>query len=365
MTQEKKFFAPILHDYAGDARKRWRVEYRVAHPDHPAGKRVVAYGNINRTTDVQERYNRANALISKIYTDLKEEKITMLESVIEHSKIEWRYKTIAGYKTVVKYFSKQYPVHEIVTTEQIRRFLVSMKEAGSSNTTIKKYRDALANLYQRAIKLGFTKFNPVSIDIKIKKAPRSLKYFNDTQIMSILQESKERPELYLSILFLFYCFIRPAEQRDMKISWINFEDGYIEIPGEYSKNKKTEKVVIPIQLQYEIEHLKNYPQNFYVLSKTGKPDKQRVGTNYLGNHHRKILKRLKIVGRYALYSWKHTGVVKAVKSGINLKDIQLQLRHHSLDMVNEYLKNLGVLDSDALRFKFPTLGAEIAGVDAA
>ena len=126
MTQEKKFFAPILHDYAGNARKRWRIEYRVAHPDYPNGKRVVVYGNINRTTDVQERYNRANALISKIYTDLREEKITMLESVIEHSKIEWRESTVSAYTTVAKYFSKVQPVHEIVTGVQIRDFLLQM-----------------------------------------------------------------------------------------------------------------------------------------------------------------------------------------------------------------------------------------------
>jgi L-asparaginase II len=54
-------------------------------------------------------------------------------------------------------------------------------------------------------------------------------------------------------------------------------------------------------------------------------------------------------------SWKHTGVIAASQSGINMKDLQMQLRHHSLDMVNEYLKQLGVIDSVALRENFPTL----------
>lgn len=43
----------------------------------------------------------------------------------------------------------------------------------------------------------------------------------------------------------------------------------------------------------------------------------------------------------------------AVKHGIHVKDLQLQLRHHSLDMVNEYLKNLGVMDSESLLNRFP------------
>lgn len=33
----------------------------------------------------------------------------------------------------------------------------------------------------------------------------------------------------------------------------------------------------------------------------------------------------------------------------------MQLRHHSLDMVNEYLKNLGVMDSDELKSLFPAI----------
>lgn len=66
-----------------------------------------------------------------------------------------------------------------------------------------------------------------------------------------------------------------------------------------------------------------------------------------------MLKDLNITGRYGFYSWKHTGAVMAVKGGINIKDLQLQLRHHSLDMVNEYLKNLGVTDSERLLNHFP------------
>jgi hypothetical protein len=71
--------------------------------------------------------------------------------------------------------------------------------------------------------------------------------------------------------------------------------------------------------------------------------------------HTKVLDDLKIRGNYAFYSWKHTGVVKAVMSGINIKELQLQLRHHSLDMVNEYLKNLGILQSKSIIERFPSI----------
>lgn len=58
---------------------------------------------------------------------------------------------------------------------------------------------------------------------------------------------------------------------------------------------------------------------------------------------------------YTLYSWKHTGAIQAVKAGIGVKELQIQLRHHSLDMVNQYLRQMGVWDLGQLQEKFPGL----------
>jgi hypothetical protein len=44
-----------------------------------------------------------------------------------------------------------------------------------------------------------------------------------------------------------------------------------------------------------------------------------------------------------------------VKAGIGLKDLQMQMRHHSLDQLNEYLREMGVLESVTLKKNFPAL----------
>lgn len=59
--------------------------------------------------------------------------------------------------------------------------------------------------------------------------------------------------------------------------------------------------------------------------------------------------------RFSLYSWKHTGAVRCVKSGMSLKSLQLQMRHHSLDQLNEYLRELGVLQMEDIKNDFPLL----------
>ena len=354
MTRIKKFFAPELKHYRYDLCKRWRIEYW-----EPSGNRIVIYGHINKANSIEERIRIANETINNLHFNTTPEK-SALDKVIEMGVLTWRAKTTSAYKTVNDRYRRFLSIKKIkaetATEDTINTFLlwlVSEENVGNKNT-IAKYRDTLYTLYNKACESYIITFNPVKKVAPIKRAPRSLRFFSDNQIQ-MLKAIDKPVQLDLAIKLLFYCFIRPGEQRHMKIEWINFEYGFIEIPGEVSKNWKTEKVSIPNMFLREIEHLKNYPNNFYVLSKSGSPGTVQISTKYLNDENKKLLNTLKIRGHYAFYSWKHTGVVKAVKAGVNIKDLQLQLRHHSLDMVNEYLKNLGVMDSDDLKNKFPTL----------
>lgn len=334
--------------------KRWRIEWYVPHPDHVRGFRMVDYGTINTGTTIEERTRIAAALIKAIIN--KPNEPTILEKVLDIGKVNWRFKTLSAYSTIVKYFQQSYPNPERCTTFDVHKFLLQLKENGKTGNTIRKYRDSLFTLYQSALKYELIRNNPVDKSERIKKSPQSLLFFSTDQIKVIKEDAEQSsPQLWLAIRMLFYCFIRPGEQRHMRINWINWEYGFIEIPGEFSKNGKTQKVSIPDHFLFELQHLKNYPNNFYVLSKTGAPGITQLSIKWLNDTHTKILDKLKIRGRYAFYSWKHTGAVMAVKAGINLKDLQNQLRHHSLDMVNEYLKNLGVMDSPDLKRRFPVL----------
>jgi len=45
--------------------------------------------------------------------------------------------------------------------------------------------------------------------------------------------------------------------------------------------------------------------------------------------------------------------VMAIKAGIGVKQLQIQLRHHSLDETDKYLRQMGVRDVGNLRSDFP------------
>jgi hypothetical protein len=70
-----------------------------------------------------------------------------------------------------------------------------------------------------------------------------------------------------------------------------------------------------------------------------------MGRNSMRDKFKALVKPLGYGSEYTLYSFKHAGVVKAYKSGIDLKSLQRQGRWHSIEMVDKYLKSLGLTEN--------------------
>jgi hypothetical protein len=47
--------------------------------------------------------------------------------------------------------------------------------------------------------------------------------------------------------------------------------------------------------------------------------------------------------------------VTLAKAGASLKEIQLQMRHHSVEQTDQYLRQMGVKDLGRLKSNFPTI----------
>lgn len=357
--QEKKFLSVKLKPTSLDINKRWFLECLLPGPANTKNRTYI-YGHINKGKTVNERLQIANDLISTLEKNgaVNKPEKSILQTALDVASLQMRFKTISAYQTVITYYLEFLGKRndKNVSTEMVNNFLIWLQHRKVINNTIAKYRNTLYTLYNKAIDQELTDYNPVKKVKTIKRQPKSLMYFSDIQIQQL--KSKiifTNPQLWLGIQLLFYCFIRPTEQRNLKIADINLDYNFIEIPGEFSKNKKTEKVAIPEAFKNDLLFIKQYPKSYYVLGKNGTCGKEPIGIKWLNDNHNKYLKALQITGRYAFYSWKHTGVVKCVQNGLNIRDIQNQLRHHSLDMVQEYLKNLGVLQSIDLIKKYPKI----------
>lgn len=371
--EEKKIFVPELFPKSQDLTKRWFVFYYAPTPEG-GKKRVKEYGKLNRLKTIEERLNHAKELFQQIkalapfseeiseQNEIEQVKLKtkpLLTSILEEFKPAYRPKTYSTYESKIKHFhiwlNGKNDAH--ITKQEANKFLLDLLKQGKSKGTAYNYARCLCAVYQKwTDKDPKNNINPFSGVIHIKKNPEGCLPFSDIQIKKLkpVLETKY-PQVWLATQILYFCFIRPKEMRGLKIANIDFELGTIQIPGTISKNGKTEKVLIPTPLMNILAELQSLPVHYFILGKDHTPGPSPIGVNRLNYLHSKALTECNICGNYSFYSWKHTGAVKAVKAGINIVDLKNQLRHHSLDMVYEYLKSLGVLDSIELRNVFPSL----------
>jgi integrase len=220
----------------------------------------------------------------------------------------------------------------------------------------KKLHPTTLTTYRFRLKSFFKDFNPNPFD-SIKSfagGTTPAKPFSHDEVEKLKAYMLENdPQLWLFVRFIFYTLIRPnSELRLMKIGDIDFEFGRITIPAHIAKNKRYQTVVIPSTFLSQIQHLKKFPKDYFIFSKSGEPSEKPTAYNYFYNKHCKALEANSLkFGKYQLYGWKHTGALAMIRAGIPMKQVQMQGRWHSLDQMDEYLRGFGLNDMpDVERF---------------
>lgn len=343
MSVEKKL-VPFFKIYSpSDLSKEWFIYFS------ESGKRRKIKGGINRFHTIEERQMAAAALVKKLeveYVPPSPIADKMLEWVELH-KGRWKPKTCQTVRSRVEVFLVWLKGRNL-TPELMRNYFAefaSSHHARTHNEHLGTFRRIFKWLEKPEMVEGIEMMKAVSTPAK---------YFQQYQVERIKKELCEHdPSLWLACQFIYYCFIRPGELRLLKVGDIHFDDWKICIRASISKNKKEQYITVPIAFRRDLEPLKRRSPAeyvFYHLDCT-KP----LGINTLLNRFRKVLRRLGFGLEYKLYSWKHTGAVGCARSGVNLEQIRIQLRHHSLDEVKGYLRQMGVEDLDDLDEKFPAI----------
>jgi integrase len=338
----------------------WYKDYRLVRNQ----VRTRIYKGFSVSNDIDVLQKVAEAYFDKYIFDVNEQNTVKppnkLFKYLEDNRYRYRPKTYISFYSIVKKYSLWCEKNKIsvdtITPVQAQKYISECINTGTSNTTASNYNLVLITLYTGLQKMKVIDNNSFQCIPKMKRNSKSLQHFSRAHIQAITDYCKvHNAQLLIAIKLLYSCYIRPGEMLMLQLYDINLEDQYIQIDAKIAKNKKTQKVKIPNSLIEDLQFIKRWPLHYYLLGSGGLPGEAPISPNMLNKQHCKMLKELKIKGNYAFYSWKHTGVIQAVRNGINMKTLQLQLRHHSLDMVNEYLKNLGIMDDVDLDNKIPTL----------
>lgn len=338
MAQTK--LAPKLYDYNGDIAKRWFIAYY----DNGKRKRRYLPGQLSPS----ERYQQTTKIVGEL-SKLCPVSRVWLENAQEWLEVKkgiWRLKTYQTFKSKLQIISQKL---QILSADTVAEFFNNLIKEGKHATTINAYRQFFNMLNNHVWNI-----KGLVTARKLRAIKTPAKYFSSKQMKFLLDKIKgENSELWLFVQFQYYCFIRPAELRMLQVSDLLVDESKILVRADISKNRIEQYVSIPsVFLPVLVELVSNCinPADFVFGG-----DKPR-STNHFSAIHRKILSDNRFdTKRYKLYSWKHSGVVAAAMAGINLKQLQIQLRHHSLDQVNDYLRQLGVTDCTELKNNFPAI----------
>lgn len=344
MSVEKKFCVKIYpEDFSLD--KKWFVYWNITEKGRRVRKKK--YGDINSFSSFSDRMKAAIKLKDSILNEYSGNNSVKKDAYQFISDLQptWRKKT---YQTIKSKLDTFYTAHgdHTPTKESMSVFFTSLKKRLHATT----YND-----YLRQLKMIFGDYPEWFEEIKkLKNICTPARYFQRHQVKRLHKYMMEHdPELWLFCMFQYYCFIRPnSELRLMKVGDLMLDENKILVPGNISKNKKSEYVVVPNVFRKQLEHYKYCNANEYLFPHPDDSTKPR-SYNHFGNKHRKVLKALGFSSEYKLYSWKHTGAVSCIKANINIKELQIQLRHHSLEEVDKYLRQLGVSDLRKLESDFP------------
>lgn len=362
MTVKKKFVLKKsgirIYDAGGDLNKRWFIEWKNQHL-----KTIRSYKGINTHRSAAARYAAIDSLIAAIldehhdpYSD-SPRMIQHMNEYIQFRSSHLREKSHQTYQSRLKVFADWYQGQHIDARNASLFLDYLTADLGRSYTTRNDYRTFMKSVWKWMVKRGYYQNNPWLDTDKTKSVSIPARAFSSVQIAHLkrIMETSD-PDLWLFCQMMFYTFIRPGEIRKMVVADLLFDERKILVRSEISKNGKEEFVIMPHPFVPVLQQkFLGADPTLFLFSSSGCPGHSMLGKNTMSTRHRKLLQGLNYSSQHKLYSWKHTGAKQAVMAGINVKELQLQLRHHSLDQVDQYLKSLGVQDLSNLAERFPQI----------
>ena len=160
------------------------------------------------------------------------------------------------------------------------------------------------------------------------------------------------PNFLFACYLLYYSFIRPVEMTRLKVSYFNLKDCTVTIPGDDSKNHRTQTVTLPKKvLLYGVEiGVFSAPMDDYVFSLKLKPGNEQIDPKHFRDHWEKVRKALNLKKEWKFYSLKDTGITEMLRADITPIGVRDQARHSSLAITEIYTDHSKEANQDIVSF---------------
>lgn len=374
---KEKFKKPRLYDADGDLTQRWYVFYSYLNPETNKYQRFL-HAISSRIQTSSGRREKAYLIMQELNAKLNEgwspfsliEKrfvglLTALNFVQELKESSVRQRTSSTYKHHIATFRKWLVMKELdkrsvedFTYHHAQEFMDWTKiKLKHSNRTYNNRITAMVTLFNVLLDREFIRVNPFKKIARLPKTESKIVSFTPYELQVMVKHLPSyNYDLYVCACLIFYCFIRPQELARLKVENIDLRKNIIILPGEVSKNKKTEIVTIPVPLRKILLKFNlNFPGNYFVFGRYQRRSPKYTAPTRIAEAWKEFCNKVGLEKN--IYSLKHTGVGMALEQNINARDLQLQIRHWSLDQTQEYLEKFNIEPSENLSRNFPDIEA--------
>lgn len=379
-----RYTEPVLCHYNLDLKKSWFVWFGISNGNQTIRKQFRQ--GINRYKTVKERLQHGSLLLKYWQQRLKQgwnpfeaepEEMSLkqaLEFALKECKVSKA--THKGYRLCIKYIlsvagSLSEKDVQSIERKHIKQLLSEcVKKYNWSNTSYNKYHGYLCSIMGRLVEWEIIKFNPAE---KIKSLP-----VTETQKFIPYTEAEKNAireylylhhyRLYVYLLCIYYCGLRPKEILSLKIKHIDLINQvicvYPDIELENSKTKKIRTVPINNNLLLFLKELKldQYAREMYVFgspyekgegnrgSAKGKitdafhpdyfkPSYTLIKRDTVTKFWKKIIIDKLGINKH-LYAAKHTGANHNILAGISIEALQSMYGHSSKMMTMKYITGI-------------------------
>lgn len=348
-----------------ETEKNCYVEYYARNPE--TGKMQRKRVKFNQFVSGRERDNMIQQYIrnteakllngwNPFATDGKELKTSVLLKSIQKEFVEYlhvtdkRPKTIVDYSNRLKHFCdwaqrrKMKYVGECTpmkVEDYLNHRLIKDKISATSRNNERTF---LSAFFTWCVNRFYLLDNPCKDIKQLRREPKRRRIITDEELRRIAAYFLHNDKyMLLAVMFQYYTLVRPNELLHLRIRDINFEEQYLVVPAQYSKNHREQPVSLNdrlIELMIDMG-IDKAPSDAWLFGYGCRPN-YVPGNHDLFRYRWKLMRdALGISSDVQFYSLKDTGIVDL----INAEGVLLardQARHSSIAITNLYAQYGGV-----------------------
>lgn len=365
---------PKLNDRNGDISKPWYIEFGAWDKEKKCIKRRKYVKGLNTLKTAKERYAYAERKMAAIRAALartpidntpeKEKKpvnpllsVTLpgaLAYVLERKEKELSRNWLQTYRWMANlldgYYSKQkrpmLKELKVADFTDIMEWITQKQDIGPK--TYNEYLGILASTVAQMMLLDVVSVNHAA-RVPKKRVPKGERNipFSPEIIKKIKEEAlKDGHEQFVLFMdFCLYTLARPRKELHF-LRVHEIRDKSIFIPKERGKTGgRSVPILPPLQKLIDAQGLRDYPGDFYVFGKAGKPSDKPFTSTHFYDYLMKYLRRMGINEKgHTLYALKHSGACICYMAGVPVSILQRLIGHESASQTEEYLVNLGLIN---------------------